>query len=320
MKKILITGVNGFVGSHLAERLIATGGVELIGMHLDDNFTNIDSIKGSIDLVQCDLLDSDKVAEVVAKVRPDTIYHLAAQSVPAFSIADPAPTLRVNLFGTLSLLEAVKAHSPETVFVNIGSSEEYGSVTEAEVPIGEAQELRPSNPYAVSKVAQDMLGYQYWKRDGVKVVRCRPFNHFGPRQADLFVVSSFARQVAEIEAGLVDGNVMTVGNLFPERDFLDVRDVVSAYMLLSDRGEYGTVYNVCSGVPVSIKKILDRLIALSGAEVKVQSSAEKTRKEDASVVYGDVERLKALGWTRAHALDDSLGELLDYWRALSAPK
>jgi GDP-4-dehydro-6-deoxy-D-mannose reductase len=318
--KILITGVNGFVGSHLAERLLATGGVELIGLHLDGNFTSIDSIKESIDLVQCDLLDSDKVAEVVARVCPDTIYHLAAQSVPALSVKDPALTLRVNLFGTLSLLEAVKAHSPQTVFVNIGSSEEYGSVTVEEVPITEAQELRPSNPYAVSKVAQDMLGYQYWKRDNVKVIRARPFNHFGPRQTDVFVVSSFARQVAEIEAGLVDGNLMTVGNLFPERDFLDVRDVVSAYMLLAESGEYGTIYNICSGVPVSIQKILDKLIALTGAEVRVESSAEKSRKEDASVLYGDPTRLKALGWTRAHELDESLAELLGYWRAISTPE
>ncbi len=312
MEKVLITGVNGFVGSYLAERLV--GRVELYGLHLDDKFSNISSIKDEINLSQCDLLDTGTVAEIVKSVRPDTIYHLAALSVPALSIKDPALTLRVNLFSTLNLLEAVKAHSPETVFVNIGSSEEYGSVGETEVPITEAQELRPSNPYAVSKVAQDMLGYQYWKRDGLKVVRCRPFNHFGPRQSDIFVLSSFARQVAEIEAGLVEDNIMTVGNLFPQRDFLDVRDVVSAYITLGKSGEHGLAYNICSGVPITIRAILNRLIALSSAQIVVQSSVSKQRREDASIIYGDGARLGGLGWSPAFALDTSLLDLLDYWR------
>jgi GDP-4-dehydro-6-deoxy-D-mannose reductase len=312
VKKVLITGVNGFVGSHLAERLAGT--VELSGLHLDTDFSNIAQIRESFNLVQCDLLDSDRVAEVVESIRPDTVYHLAGLSVPSLSVKDPAPTLRVNLFSTLNMLEAVKSSCPEAVFVNIGSCEEYGSVDDSEVPITEAQELRPANPYAVSKVAQDMLGYQYWKRDRLKIIRCRPFNHFGPRQADIFVLSSFARQIAEIEAGVKSGNVMTVGNLFPQRDFLDVRDVVTAYITLSERGEYGTVYNVCSGVPVSIAEILDRLIALSSAEIVVQSSATKMREEDPSVVYGDASRLERLGWSSVHGLDDSLRDLLGYWR------
>lgn len=310
--KVLVTGISGFAGSHLAERLCREN--EVWGIHnMDDDF-NLSGFADRLRLLKFDLLDGAKVTEAVGELKPDVVYHLAAQSVPAISVKDPAPTLKVNIFATLNILEAVRKTSPETVLMNVGSSEEYGDVAEDKMPIGESTELLPTNPYAVSKVTQDLLGYQYWKRHGTKVVRCRPFNHFGPRQSDVFVASSFARQVAEIEAGLTGDNELRVGNLDSSRDFLDVRDVVTAYELLAEKGEPGKVYNICSGRAVKIRHLLDTLVSLSTVEVDVTVDPERYRAGDVNTVYGDPSRLAALGWRQTHTIEEGLGELLNFWR------
>ncbi|MDO8425946.1 MAG: GDP-mannose 4,6-dehydratase, partial [Deltaproteobacteria bacterium] len=237
MDKILITGVAGFVGSHLAERLGKRG--ELWGTHLDDNLRNISGVKG-LNLIKCDLLDAKAVREVIEKVRPRKVFHLAAQSVPSVSFTNPAETLKVNIFSTLNLFEAMIESAPDALILNVGSGDEYGDVEEKDLPLKETAPLRPINPYAVSKVAQDLLAFQYWKSKGLKAVRCRPFNHFGPRQSDVFVTAAFAKQIAEIEAGIKKDKVINTGNLEASKDFLDVRDVVSAYELLIDKGESGS--------------------------------------------------------------------------------
>lgn len=311
MRKVLITGIAGFAGSHLAGHLKKKA--EVWGTCLDNNLSNLAGIEG-LRLIGCDLADPKKVLDVIEEVRPDAVFHLAAQSNPSASFADPAHTLRINIFSTLNLFEAVLKASPDTVILNVGSGDEYGEVDSTELPIKESAELRPVNPYAVSKVAADLLGFQYWNSRRLKVVRCRPFNHFGPRQADNFVASSFARQIAEIESDKKGDKVIKVGNLDAAKDFLHVRDIVSAYELLIDKGVYGEVYNICSGEPVRIRKILEILLCFSDEKIEIVQDSVRLRSKEAGSIYGDAARLKSLGWSRRVSLEDGLKELLDFWR------
>jgi len=310
MSKVLITGIAGFVGSHLAERLSATG--EVWGTYIGDDLSNLEGIGAN--LVECDLLDAEKVRETIREIRPERVFHLAAQSLPSISFADPGATLKVNIFASLNLFEAMVEYVPGAVLLNIGSGDEYGEVDAAHLPVAETAELKPLNPYAVSKVTQDLLAFQYAKSKGLKAVRCRPFNHYGPRQADTFVCSSFARQIAEIEAGVAEEKVLKVGNLDAAKDFLYVGDVVRAYELLVEKGEYGSVYNVCSGYAVKIRTILDTLLSLSGERIELVQDIGKKRPTDTVALYGDRARLTALGWEPAFSLEDGLSGLLAYWR------
>jgi GDP-4-dehydro-6-deoxy-D-mannose reductase len=315
LRKVIITGIAGFTGSHLADRLY--GSTELWGVHIDDRLDNISQLISGADgvrLVRCDLTDAPAVLDLVKSVGPDCIFHLAAQSSPSLSHSRPTETFRVNVFSTLNILEAVSSASPQTVVLNVGSGDEYGDVPPGELPVRETAELRPTNPYAVSKVTQDLLGYQYWKSRGVKVVRCRPFNHLGPRQSDAFVASAFARQIAEIEAGMTEEKVLKVGNIEATRDFLYVKDVVDAYVILAEKGEYGEVYNISSGRSVKIREILDTLLSFSSERIWVEEDPGRLRKKDKAGVYGDSSRLKALGWAPRHGLSEGLKELLIYWR------
>lgn len=310
-RKILITGIAGFAGSHLAELLY--GKAELWGTRIDDNLVNIAHLPG-LRLVKCDLLDSQKVSEAIGGIRPDWIFHLAAQSSPALSFERPGETLKTNIFSTLNILEAVRNISPETSVLSVGSGDVYGEVPEGCLPVKETSELRPTNPYAVSKVTSDLLAFQYWKARGIKVIRCRPFNHFGPRQSDQFVISSFARQIAEIEAGIKKDKVLKVGNLEAAKDFLYVKDVVRAYSFLMDRGSMGEAYNICSGKAVRISGILETLLGMANTRIEVVKDPARLRAKDATVVYGDPSRITALGWSPEYTLEQGLKEHLDYWR------
>ncbi len=309
--KVLITGIAGFVGSHLSERL--HGKTELSGIHIDDNLNNISGLSG-LRLFKCDLLDYKSTVEVLEKASPQYIFHLAAQSAPSISVADPGGTLKINIFSTLNLLEAVLKTVPEAVVLNIGSGDEYGNVLPEDLPIKESAEFKPTNPYAVSKVAADMLAFQYWKSRSLKVIRCRPFNHLGPRQSDRFVASAFAKQIAEIEAGLKKEKTLKTGSLEASKDFLDVRDVVRAYEFLMDNGEYGDVYNICSGKAVKIRELLDTLLSFSSEKIEVMQDVSRLRSGDSNIVYGDCSRIKALGWSPEYGLEDGLRALLDFWR------
>ncbi len=312
MQRVLITGINGFAGSVLADRLL--GEAEVWGTYLVSNFDNISEIERELALVQCNLLDAERAGEVVRESRPDVVFHLAAQSAPSLSYADPASTLETNIFSTLNLLEAVAKYSPGSVFLNVGSSDEYGAVSEDELPVGEGAELRPQNPYSVSKVSQEMLGYQYFKTNSLKVIRCRPFNHLGAGQSEHFVASSFAKQIAEIEAGINPEPVIRVGNLAPLRDFQHVKDVVSAYTILAERGVAGEAYNICSGRGTPVEDLLTILLGFSETNINVLVDKERFRPVDSPVIYGDPSRLKALGWEPVHSIEAALGEVLDYWR------
>ena len=237
--RVLITGYTGFVGSHLAEYLVGRGDVEVFGTHRwRSRLENVQHLGDQVRMVECDLRDPTAVRRVLRDVRPDRIFHLAAQSYVPTSWLTPSETLSVNVLGQVNLFEAMRdLDLPARVHI-AGSSEEYGLVLPDEVPIREDSPLRPLSPYAVSKVTQDLLAYQYWRSYQLHVVRTRGFNHTGPRRGEVFVTSNFSRQVAEIEKGVREP-VVHVGNLESIRDFTDVRDMVRAYWLALERGSAG---------------------------------------------------------------------------------
>ena len=216
-------------------------------------------------LIESDLRDLSSVRDAARDLQPDHVVHLAAQSFVGASWKTPAETLTTNIIVAGEPAGGLRGLKMSPRFLVVGSSEEYGLVHEDELPIKETNPLRPLSPYAVSKVAQDMMGYQYFKSYGLPIVRTRAFNHEGPRRGDVFVTSNFARQVAEIEAGLRDP-VIFVGDLTPRRDYSDVRDIVRGYWLLLERGEPGEVYNLCSGRSWAIQQVLDFLLEQSTRE------------------------------------------------------
>ncbi|MEW5945314.1 MAG: GDP-mannose 4,6-dehydratase [bacterium] len=313
--KALITGITGFVGSHLAEHLLERG-CEVYGIRRRRSpLENISHILGRITLIECELRDLVSVKATLAHVRPDYIFHLAAQSFVPTSWTSPADTLNNNIIGQLNVLEAMKAHGlTETRLQIAGSSEEYGMVYENELPIRETNPLRPLSPYGVSKVAQDLLGYQYHHSYGLKTIRTRAFNHTGPRRDEMFATSNFARQIARIEKGL-QPPVIKVGNLKAKRDFTDVRDVVRAYHSITVNGEPGEVYNIASGRTYPIGEVLDILLTMTDAEIKVEVDPLRLRPSDVPVLLGDAGKLKAaVGWERKIQFERTMKDLLDYWR------
>jgi len=310
--RVLVTGVAGFVGGHLVDLLLdEEPGVEVIG--LDSTPGNRARSLG-IEVIGADLEDPEAVLTALGRARPDRIVHLAAQSSPRDSWLDPARTFRTNLFGLLHLFEAALRQSLTPRVLVVGSAEEYGHVKPEELPVQEDTPLRPTTPYAASKVAQGYLALQYALSTHLHVVRTRTFHHTGPRRGAAFAESSFARQIAEIEAGLRPA-VLEVGNLDAVRDFTDVRDVVRAYWALLEKGEVGQVYNVCSGKGVRIGELLDSLITHSGAHVEVRVDPDRLRSTDVPAMVGDFGRLHAAtGWQPKVPLSRTLGDLLDHWR------
>jgi GDP-4-dehydro-6-deoxy-D-mannose reductase len=314
--RVLITGITGFAGSHLAEYVLAKhADVEIVGiLRWRSRTENIESIKNRISLLECDLRDATSVKQLIAKVRPDKIFHLAAQSFVPSSWNAPAESLSTNILGQLNIFEAIREVGIEPWVQIACSSEEYGLVLENELPIKETNPLRPLSPYAVSKVGQDYLAYQYFKSFGLKAVRTRGFNHDGPRRGDVFVSSNFAKQLVEVEAGKKPP-VIHVGNLEARRDFSDVRDIIRGYWLSLERCEPGEVYNICSGKDYSIQTVLDRLIELSGVEVTIEQDPARLRPSDVPVLLGDNGKFReATGWEPQIPYDQTLQDMLDYWR------
>jgi GDP-4-dehydro-6-deoxy-D-mannose reductase len=283
------------------------------------NTENIDQLRSKIALIECDLRDLSAVRALLETANPTHVLHLAAQSFVGASWQAPAETLSTNIISQVNLLEAVRGLKMSPRFLVVGSSEEYGLVAEDELPIKETNALRPLSPYAVSKVAQDMLGYQYFKSYGLPIIRSRAFNHEGPRRGDVFVTSNFARQVAEIEAGLRDP-VISVGDLTPRRDYSDVRDIVRGYWLLLERGEPGEVYNLCSGRSWAIRQVLDFLLEQSRVKgIDVRIDPARLRPSDVMVLEGDPSKIaKATGWKVEIPFECTLKDLLAYWRRRTA--
>lgn len=313
--RVLITGITGFAGSHLAEYLLERGDVEIHGMERWRSKTdNIDRIKSKLIMHECDLRDASSVRKVLETVRPDRVFHLAAQSFVPTSWKAPAETLMTNIVGQLNMFEAVRQIGINPRIQIAGSSEEYGLVLPEETPIREENPLRPLSPYGVSKVGQDLLAYQYHQSYGLNVVRTRGFNHTGPRRGEVFVESNFALQIARVERG-VQEPIIKVGNLTTQRDYTDVRDMVRAYWLALEQGEPGDVYNLCSGVARSIQSVLDQLLRLSGVKVRIEQDPARMRPSDVALLQGDSTKFRTrTGWRPQIPWETTLRDLLEYWR------
>lgn len=316
MKKVLITGITGFAGSFLAEHLLNLGNYEVCGTFLtEDSLKNVSSIKEKLELIKADLTQKDSVVSLIKAQKPDSIFHLAAMASVASSFKDPIATFHNNIDAEIFLLEAVrKENLLDTRIIIISSAEVYGYVEQKDLPIHENIALRPGNPYAASKIAQDFIGLEYFLSYKMPIIRVRPFNHIGPRQALGFVISDFIKQIVDIEKGRQEP-ILRVGNLGAKRDFTDVRDMVKAYTLLMEKGKPGEVYNIGSGVSHKIKDILDMLISMSAVNIKVEIDKSKLRPSDVPEIVSDNTKIKkATNWQIEIPLEQTLKDTLDYWR------
>jgi GDP-4-dehydro-6-deoxy-D-mannose reductase len=314
-ERVLITGFTGFAGSHLVDYLLTLEDIEVFGMRRWRSRTeHIDHLTDHVRVVECDLRDQTSVSRAIAEVRPDKIFHLAAQSFVPTSWSAPEESLHTNILGTLHIFEGVRQAGIDPWIHVACSSEEYGLVHPDEVPIKETNPLRPLSPYAVSKVGTDLLAYQYFQSFGMKVVRTRAFNHTGPRRGDVFVCSNFAKQIVEAEKGLREP-VIRVGNLEAKRDFTDVRDMVKAYWLSLKHCEPGEVYNIASGMAWKISDVLDMLLSRSKTQIKIEEDPERLRPSDVQILLGDFSKFQqATGWKTEIAFEQTLQDILEYWR------
>jgi len=313
--RVLITGITGFVGSHLADFLLTKENVEVYGIKRWRSRTeNIEHLEGKINLKECDLRDGSSVRRVINEIRPHRIFHLAGQSFVPTSWRAPEETISTNIMAELNIFETVRQGGMNPWIQIAGSSEEYGMAYEDELPVKETNPLRPLSPYAVSKVSQDLLGYQYFMSYELNIVRTRGFNHTGPRRPSVFVCSDFARQIVEIEKDLRDSTIY-VGSLDTKRDFTDVRDMVRAYWLALEKGVPGEVYNICSGKGYKIGEILDMLLGMTNNHIKVKKDPARMRPSDVPVLVGNSTKFrKQTGWKPEISFKKTLKDIMDYWR------
>jgi GDP-4-dehydro-6-deoxy-D-mannose reductase len=313
--RVLITGITGFAGSHLADLCLTMKDVEVYGIiRWRSRTENIEHIWDRLNLLECDLRDASSTRDVIEEILPDRIFHLAAQSFVPTSWKAPTESLTTNVIGQVNVFEAVRKLDIDCAIQIACSSEEYGMVYPDEVPIKESNPLRPLSPYGVSKVGQDLLGYQYFMSYGMKVVRTRGFNHTGPRRGPVFVCSDFAKQIVDIEQGKREP-YMEVGNLDARRDFTDVRDMVRAYWLALEKGKPGTAYNICTGTRFSIQEILDMLIDISGVKVEVRTDKGRLRPSDVPLLQGDNSLFVGdTGWQPEIPMEKTMADLLEFWR------
>lgn len=305
--KCLVTGAGGFIGGHLIEHLLASG-CTVIGTDIEAGPVCRVLRHASFSFVRSDVLDAEGVKSLIAEQMPEIVYHLAAQSFPSASWQSPLRTFDVNVRGTVHLLEAVKGTGTRVVLAC--SSAEYASKADGK-PISEDWQLDPLTPYGVSKLAQDHVGRLYAERYGIPIVRLRPFYLIGPRKTG-DMSSDFARGIVAIEQG--KQSVLKVGNLDVVRDLLDVRDGVAAMQILAEKGQAGIVYNICAGMGYRLSDVLDRFVGLAKAPVCVEADPAQVRLLDEPVKIGDNRRLKELGWSPKVLLDQTLTDILHFWR------
>lgn len=310
--RALVTGGAGFAGSHLSEYLVSLGADVTVLAAEKEGLENLAGVRERVRVLRGDLRDARPIREAVAEVCPERVFHLAALPSPLNSIADPEATYAVNLAGTLQLLLACRELASPPRFLFVSSSEVYGPLPPACMPVREDAPLRPANPYAASKAAGEMVAYQFFRTYGFPVVRVRPFNHTGPRQSSHFVCSDFARQVAEIELGLRPPKI-DVGNLDVERDFSDVRDIVRGYHLLLEQGLAGEVYHLGAGRAVRIRSVLEMLLADCPLQVDIVVDPVRARASETPKLWGDMSRAEAAGWARRFDLATTLRDLKAYW-------
>lgn len=308
--RILITGAGGFVGEHLARHIQqATPDAELHG-------TTLHPIANRPDLTfhALDLKDEQAVQQLLETIQPDHIYHLAAQASPRLSFEIPWETLENNIRAQLNVIKSCLNLQLKSRILVVSSAEIYGPTRPEQQPIKEDTPFKPTNPYGVSKVTQDMLGLQYFLSHKLPILRARPFNHIGPGQSEGFVATDFASQISRIEAGQKEP-VIEVGNLGAQRDFTDVRDVVRAYRLIMKTGTPGEVYNIASGVTHSIQKVLDILLGYSTTSIEVRVDQKRMMPIDVPIIQGDTNRLRqATGWQPSIPFEQSLLDVLNDWR------
>ena len=323
--KVIITGITGFVGSHLADYIIENHPqTEIFGTkRWRSPMENIAHIRNKIILIDCDLRDLPSCIHTLNEVKPDVIFHLAAQSYVPYSYIAPIDSLMTNVIGTANLLEAVRICGINPVIHVCSSSEVYGQVQPDEIPIKETNPLRPASPYAVSKVGEDMLGWQYFTAWNLQTIRTRMFTHTGPRRGEVFVTSNFAKQIARIEKGIQEPVIKT-GNLDSVRTFADVRDTVRAYWLMIEKyfeGKVaaGEVYNIGGTTTMTVGDMLNKLLELARIKQKVSIEVEKERLRPADVTLQIpcIDKfIEHTGWTPAIPFETTMNDLLDYWRGI----
>jgi GDP-mannose 4,6-dehydratase len=316
--KVLITGITGFVGSHLADYILANHpDVAIYGLARwrspMDNLKHIPANK--LNIRYGDLADLSSLIGILKEINPVFIFHLAAQSYVLTSFNAPVDTLHTNIIGTTNLLEAVRINGIDPIIHICSSSEVYGQVRKEDVPIKEDCPLRPASPYAVGKVGEDMVSFQYWLSYGIKTIRTRMFSHTGPRRGEVFALSNFAKQVAAIEAGLA-AHVVKVGNLDSVRTFADVRDAVKAYWLLVNKCPPGEVYNIGGIETMTIREMLDRLLKLSRIKnIGIEVDPARLRPSDVTLQIPCIDKFtQATGWKPEIKFEQTMKDLLNYWR------
>ncbi len=310
---VLVTGIAGFVGSHLAELLLEKK-EKVVGLYWNSNLENIEHIKNKLNLIKCDVSNFKQIQEIIKKIKPKEIYHLAAISSVGKSFSEPIFTFKVNFGGTQNILEALRRLNLKARILITNSADMYGKVTSKNLPIKENQPLNPISPYAVSKTCGDIWSEQYFKIYKIPVIRSRAFNHTGPRQALGFVIPDFASQVAKIDLNLQEA-VLKVGDLSSKRDISDVRDIVLGYYLLMKKGKPGEAYNLGSGKVYSLKKVLDSLVSLSSRKIKIQIDKTRLRKIDIPVLQADTTKIKKeISWKTQIPLEKTLKDTYNFWR------
>jgi GDP-4-dehydro-6-deoxy-D-mannose reductase len=307
--KALIIGAAGFAGGYLIDEL-ANNKYDIIATKLPNESLSSEKCE----VVNLDILEENEIKAIIQKSRPDVIFHLAAQSSVGLSWKKPSLTIDINVKGTLNLLETVKNLDYKPRILLIGSSEEYGKVSEEDNPISELNVTNPANIYAASKACQNMLGKIYADAYDLDIIMVRAFNHIGPGQSPDFVVSDFCKQVAEIEAEKIE-SIIKVGNLSAKRDFTDVRDIVKGYRLLSKKGAKGENYNIGSGKAIEVKKILELIINNCTAEIEVEVDKSKYRPVDVPIVEADIGKINACtNWKPEIDINTTILDTLQYWR------
>ncbi|MGB1287032.1 MAG: GDP-mannose 4,6-dehydratase [Aggregatilineales bacterium] len=307
--RLLITGVSGFAGQHLAKHLLQQyPSAEIFGTVFRSVTHHLPE---KIQCHQVDLCDETAVLSLISAIRPDVIYHLAGQASAARSFENPRQTLKTNIFAGFNLLEACTEVGIRPRIISVSSADIYGIVPSEKLPITEDMPLHPASPYSLSKATQDLMGLQYYHSHQLPVIRARAFNHIGPGQRDRFVAPSFALQIARIEAGLQEA-VISVGNLEAQRDFTDVRDVVRAYVNLAEKGQPGTAYNIASNHVYTIQHLLDTLLSLTTTTIDVRIDTARLRPSDMPIIQGDYTRLhQATGWQPSIDFTQTLHDILE---------
>ncbi|MCD6163000.1 MAG: GDP-mannose 4,6-dehydratase [candidate division Zixibacteria bacterium] len=317
-KRVLITGINGFVGKHLTDYLLANN-YKVTGFDLNNDMEDR-IISRDIKIYTGDLRDEQEVAKVIKNISPNLIFHLAAQSSVKLSFENPVETLSINLIGSLNILEAVSKMETPAKTLLITSSEVYGQLKPDQVPVTENHPFEPVNPYAVSKAAVDLLAYQYYRAYKLPIYWARAFSHAGPYQRTVAVLSDWAFQTARIELGLSAPEIK-VGNLDVTRDYIDVRDTIQAYIAILLNGKPGQPYNVCSGKGYRLSELLDIITSFSVKKIKVIPDPSRLRPVDIPILIGSPEKLKKnTGWQPKIEMDTTLRDIYNYWIEYLTPQ